>query len=1218
MWTVNSRELFDLRTPGGDRFTEFVDALVRAEAFTCRVSLSEISTTLRTNIRDGGVDTEIRVGLDGDSTGFMNVPTCWQYKATENRNVSHADLRTEINKPYAKQLIQAGYGYRFCICDDITPEKRNDWEQILKDEAVKINPSSPLPMVLTASHLATWASRFPALVTKFFRPLGELLHFQVWRQNIIRQTPKYVEVQEWSSVKQRIIEHINLSSTCNKVTLPIQGEAGVGKTRLTHETLASLQGIENLVLYTIDIKAIDIAYTLASDPSLKAILVADECLLRTRQQLEDLLTGHRDRIRVICIDNSGDRPISGAAEPWLSRIPEHVVAEILEQNFPMVPSDRRDAYVDLSGGFIRLAADLCNQDDRLVATGNISSALLSVKDYLRNRLNSDELKVINAIALFRRVGFRDDVKEDLDSLCETLDIKKGTVIDTANRLKDIPGFISFAGRYLYVTPELIARVAFENAWREYAENDPTNFLEKIPSNLIESFLQRVSRSASGEVRQIVGDFFRTWTSRLQPIDLTNTEVVNRFVILADTNPENYLPKLAQLISISSRDELLQIHGGYQGTRRSLVWLAERMARLPEFFNYSESILWHLALSESESNISNNATNVWQGFFQIFLSGTATPFVERIAILEQKLASVKATEINLAIGALNQAFNTEGLQVVGSPIVAGRIPPEQWQPTTNLEIRQCIDLALEILLKISKSGDLGLRNASMNVAIANMHTFLLNGYLEKIKQIFGTGNLPQDFLMLLIKKVEDILHYNSNAPQEVREWLSTLIPKNFHGRLIEIIGKSPWHHSFRDNQSVWYNEVKALAKLFCDNRELLASEIEWLCSPQAKSVWDLAIAMGEYDADARCLDLILDSAIQTSATGLAGQYLASLLTYHPQHNIVVNQWIDQIEEQSPKLACELFMSGGENTRSLERAFRLVDSHIIEPEYLGRFSRGTWQHPLSNEEFYGVLNRLVISLNKSKNDAVIKAIINLVYTRLINPIKQDQSDILEDRRIQETIWEFLEAISNNGVSETYEWGEILRFMIKVDADRVARIASFALVNEEVSLKDEAQVILVELAKLDPDLVVKHVGEVLLDRKYKWHFAIGRYPFLIQSLPFNAMRNWLCTVGVDGARQIARNLQIPFINENGTPVVPTLTEFVLSEFEEDEETFEKFCKGSHMQTFASDIASLKQKEADVARKFLSHSLRRVREWAEYEINSCEQDAQRWQQFEEERRIA
>jgi hypothetical protein len=30
MWTVNAYDIFSLRTPSGDRFTEFVDALIRA------------------------------------------------------------------------------------------------------------------------------------------------------------------------------------------------------------------------------------------------------------------------------------------------------------------------------------------------------------------------------------------------------------------------------------------------------------------------------------------------------------------------------------------------------------------------------------------------------------------------------------------------------------------------------------------------------------------------------------------------------------------------------------------------------------------------------------------------------------------------------------------------------------------------------------------------------------------------------------------------------------------------------------------------------------------------------------------------------------------------------------------------------------------------------------------------------------------------------------
>ncbi len=82
MWTINSFNVFPLRTPGGDRFTEFVDSLIRVEAYTQGVAFSEISTNLRTNLGDKGVDTEVRQSVPNSKTGWMNVPTCWQYKAT--------------------------------------------------------------------------------------------------------------------------------------------------------------------------------------------------------------------------------------------------------------------------------------------------------------------------------------------------------------------------------------------------------------------------------------------------------------------------------------------------------------------------------------------------------------------------------------------------------------------------------------------------------------------------------------------------------------------------------------------------------------------------------------------------------------------------------------------------------------------------------------------------------------------------------------------------------------------------------------------------------------------------------------------------------------------------------------------------------------------------------------------------------------------------------
>jgi hypothetical protein len=1218
MWNVNARDIFQLRTPGGDRFTEFVDALIRAEAFANGVSQTFISTTLRTNIGDGGVDTQVSAPLG--SSGFMNSPTSWQYKATENKNINDADICKEINKSYSKQLIEQGYGYRFCICDDITPEKRSEWEELISEEVSKINPSAPPSLVLTASHLAEWVNRFPALVIRFFKPnLDNILHFQSWKQSITRLIPNYVEVEAWESIKQKVLNHLDWNINCRKVVLSIQGEAGVGKTRFVHETVASIVGAETVVLYSAEENICKkISYAIANSAQLQAILIADECSVEARQRLEDILVGHKDRVRVICVDNSGLRPSSGDEEPWLTRIPESTVYQILEQNFPDVPYDRRRAYVELSESFIRLLADLCDHDLMFVAKGNISNVLTNLRDYLRNRLNPEQLTVINAIALFRKVGFRDEVTLEMDSLCQLLQLDKNKLIPTANKLKDVPGFINYAGRYLYVTPEIVARVAFENAWREWAEHDPNAFLKRIPDILLEAFLQRVSRSASQEVRQTVGEFFRRWATNIQPDHLVNTNIVRLFSILVNTAPQEYLPKLDNLIKQASREQLLQL----QETRRDLVWLAEKMARLPELFKYSESILWHLGLCETETSISNNASQIWQGFFRIFLSGTSIPFTERISLLETKISQVtQDEEINLVIGALSHTLNVEGTRIVRSPIIAGEIAPEQWQPKTNIEEIDCIGKVLQILFNLSKNPDKRLFNGAMNLAINNIRIILLYGYLEELIQIFPK-DLSEDWLLSLISSLEKFLHYNSSYNhEEIEAWLHSLVPKNFHGKLIEIIGHQYWDYSFRDNPSAWQSEVRNIAQQLCADQELLISELEWLSSHHAKGVYDLGIAMGDCDTDGICFDAISSFVMETSSINLVKPYISSLLTKQPQHSLKVNQWIDQLETAMPTVAFEIFMAGGEHTQAITRAIRLVDNNALPPQYLGAFSRGSWQNPLTTEEFYQICVRLIDSLKLLKTDAIVRSATYFIEFRLHSPHVTLQSDILEDLRIQQLIWQLLEITVTDGYSiETYNWGKIVKKMAKVDGDRAAKIAVSALVSSsfDYDMKDEVKDILIDLSRSYPYQVMKYLGELMLDKDLSWRFTFNNNRELISSLPVEPVKEWLGKVGVEGARLISKNLKLPYI-ENDKPIVPELTEFVLSQFGNDQETFENFCVCAHsFETFWGEPASQGAKEIQVARQFLDHPLERIRAWAEYEIASNEQTYKYWQQTYEERMIA
>ena len=149
--------------------------------------------------------------------------------------------------------------------------------------------------------------------------------------------------------------------------------------------LNRLQGPENLVVYTIDERqAESVAIAIANDPTASAILVADECSLATQMRLAAILSAHRRRARVVAIDNTSEQFGAHPAGIWLRRIPDETVGLILECNYFAVPPDRRRAYVELSGGFVRLAADLCRRDDIIAPAGQIDPALTDISEVLPN------------------------------------------------------------------------------------------------------------------------------------------------------------------------------------------------------------------------------------------------------------------------------------------------------------------------------------------------------------------------------------------------------------------------------------------------------------------------------------------------------------------------------------------------------------------------------------------------------------------------------------------------------------------------------------------------------------------------------------------------------------------------------------------------------------------------------------------------------------------
>ncbi len=694
MWKLRPDELLRFKGGGGEPFAHFVDRLIRGEAAKGGLSQSEVATQLRVNIKDGGVDTRVSQAIPRDPTGWFGVPTCWQFKSVgvdemndKKYKKKKNSLQAEINKPYVKKLIEQGYAYRFCLLGDLTPLKKSDWEGQLKIEAKRINSEAPDPRVVDGGHLLDWTERFPAIVASFRELTPQVLHWEAWQKNCLIVTPVYVSNPLWNDVRQRIFRHIDFNSSCvgGRPCLLIGGPAGVGKTRLVFETLNESIASSSLVVYAADEQqAKKVATGVANTPGQTVILVADECSLETRLSLDELLRGHGDRIRVICLSNAG---LKRSSDAWLDRESiEETTHQILEQNFSAVPEDRHRHYVQISRGFVRLSADMCQHDLEL-AGGNLSDRLGTVEQYVGQRLG-EYLPLVSLLSLFHKVGFKDEVQADIETLSKIVKKSRQDFIDAVSVVRESPGFMVQAGRYWYVTPEIVARVLFDEGWRRWVESNLIAFLHELPDHLRQHLIERAGRFGGEEVRSALASFFRGWFHELTACDLADPRKASLAAAVTESSPEEYLPKLRDVIDRAQSAELMNIRGewngaqGAWGPRRTLIWLLEKLIAFPDYSRGLRNVL--VPARRARDRVSDRQQrdgDLAQSFLcRSFRNGcvvsAAVEYSQRENIVSEPGRSAVGVPRSFRV------FDGPSGHIVGPREVAGRLRPSDWQPASS--------------------------------------------------------------------------------------------------------------------------------------------------------------------------------------------------------------------------------------------------------------------------------------------------------------------------------------------------------------------------------------------------------------------------------------------------------------------------------------------------------------------------------------------------------
>jgi hypothetical protein len=1208
------------RKPGGDDFALFCNKILRASCWTGGVPQSEVSTTSRTDAKDKGVDTRVGKAILGDKSGYFGSPTIWQFKGADETNIGKNDMAAEVNKPRAKQWIMEGNAYRLSICDHLTPDKKQTLIDALSAAIAVINPAAPQPAILSIDDLVDLTNSFPGLVLEYRPHLDEMvLLFDTWRQSVRGITPVFVPSAGFSTTKAAILAHVDFAVEARSPIIALYGSAGAGKTRVTFECLREVPAASSLCLYlTSEDDARDLANKLVNDPTAHAIIVADECSIETREQLSRTLMNFRDRIRCVCIDNSTQRVSTPAPELIIPKLNPAELEKVLAENFRGIPQDRLRAYAQYCDGSVRLAADMCAHFDAEIAqVGSMSPALGKTSEYYHVRLVSDpQRQAVEATSLLKRVRHKGEAPTDLDVICELTGLEKQNVEQSLREIKDSPGWVEKGALYYRVTPELIAMTAFMSAWHRWARDNEYDFLQKIPASIQESFLQRVSESASPEVRQTVQRFFRKFADDFSSRDLGEIRLVNRFVSLIETDSSLYLPGLRRVLESATPDELKagpEWTGNSWGPRRQLVWTAERFALFPEHFQDCEAILFTLARNESEPRIGNNATKTWQRLFRLQLSGTSLPLVERLAFFKKRLTTASQEHAELFSGVLGEILDFMGSRLLGPPVVGGRVPPSEWYPSTGQEMRDSVRAGLLLLDEATQHPVVDIAKRARGALIGDVEMLSRTGWVDQLRPFVASSRLDESDKARLANALKYFLRWgkhpdNSEIEPEyvtkLQEWISEISPSSLHARLVESVGCDSITHF--EHEQEWDKELDELANELLAEPKLLDNELVWLTSEDAKSAFEFGYRLGKLDEPGALIDRILQHS-RDRAIGFARGYVAGLLSGDSRKPAVVAARLDDLEKQDPLFSFQVALAGGAYVSAFDRGIRLVGAGKIPPHALRNFTHWVGNMRVTNAQVLQAL-RLLLPIAGGDSgvcDVMVDFLGARFHAQQLKTLMEMNNDL---------VWKVITVAARNPGRETFWVTKILNSIASTNWPLAIELATVAMVGDNYQFEKDAENLLANWARTVPDQVMTRVGALMLDEKTGWRFFASKIG-VFHAIPAEVVIKWLEMVGVKGAQRMARHLPKPFVDASGSPVVPELTEFVLSRFEDDDLVFREFCAGTHsLQMYVGDIPKQRETEAASARPFFNHRLKRIRDWARYEYDSGIHDAQWHREIEDE----
>ena len=1169
-----------------------------------------------------------------DPWGYFDGASTWQYKAVELKELTDRKVKEEISgdsKDYVRSLLREDYAYRMCIAHDGPAERKAEIKALLDEEIEKVNPAAPKSIVLFASEIVAWVNKFPAIAVEMLgSSMTHFFHFATWQNRERAVTKTFVATPESAVIFENVRGQLNWKNKPTTARLTVSGDAGVGKSRTVFEAIAALPEVAPLVLYTDDEdKALDLARGIANHQNLYAVIVADECPDVTAFQLAKILQGVGDRVRLVTIDNALER--ADKSELRLKRMSTSTVEKIVEANFPNIDQNRRFRYCHLAEGYLRFAIFLCDNDDLIVQQGHLGELLSDTKSYLGTLFGGDgpfeeaDFEALTVISLVERCGVIGNLFPELEQLCALVKLNPKDVRKRLHRMQKANGLVARAGRYFYVTPAPIAMVCFQAAWTKWAELEPKAFLESFPSGLVPSFLARMAR-APQEVGKVVNAYFRNWELSRGGDIFADANETEQLLLLVRSDPDQMVPKLRSLVLTASPEQL-----GKRGGRRNLVVEANEIAAFPQWFVFAEEILFTLAYHETEPGLGNNATKVWSGLFPI-MSFVATPFDERLPIIQERIRKGDAATRILCVEALHSALDDRTIHMMGGQTYGQRIAPTPWRPKTYPELFEYMKACLGELNTLSRDADETVRDKATGALIRSIRNLAFRGLTEQTK--VGAGELPPHVRPILRAELREFLLLNNSehSPHSeeekkqralfVDEWVKELAPTDLHDRLVEEVGPNSWDHHLE--QTDWEGRIRELASHLLRDEDKFDQELPWLNSDKARSSVEFGVQLGRLDEGLRCLDRIVVACLVNRNLNLARGYFSGISetarSKFPSDTAEVvskkmGASLDELWKEDPILGFNVMTPSGDFVQSFARAIAGVIGKKIRAGFLRTFAAWNGSRYTSAAEARIATQTLLDAAREGDENAADTGIEFLVFLLMRTNDSEDKlawlQTVFNDESL-DVIFGLLEQSTLKTSRLSHWFSQIFARVLPANPDRAASMLIQMMQSEDYETSEAAASLFASVAAVRPQRLIDGVGEAMLSKERSFRFLFRKFP--IVALPEEVVIQWLEKHGLEGARLLARHVPGPFMGSHGPDLNP-ITRFILEKYGNDDNVFSAWYAGIHSGgAFAGSIADHVGQRASIAEPFLNFPIEAVRRWARNEIKFADDNVENFRMTEEE----